>query len=444
MGMTDSSFTAEHALAVGAQPPAPAAWSLGPGLSSTGPPASRWGIAMRSVVIQVVLGSTLAWSVYRDPLVAAFGWTISQVTLAFAINLFVSGIASGLGGIWIARAGPRVVGLAAGLFFGLGLGLASLAADRLWLLYLGYGLVGGIGRGLGVIVPPATVVPWFPERRGALSGLVGAGFGVGVLLAAPAAAALIPALGVLPTMAVVGAVGAAVIIWMALALELPSASRPVAGVVAVPPSGPDATLAEALRTPAFYGLWALLFLSTFGGLAFMSQAVPMAREVARIEPDAALGAVGLAALALAFGQFFWAWLSDRVGRRAVFLAMLLIQAGAFLLMPLATTLVGFAVLAIVVMLCYGGAPGTMPAFAADYFGARSVGAVWGCLVTAMGSAAVLGPMVIAAVRDETGSYGLALAVIGGLAAVGTALPLTLRPPSESPLSSRRLPAAVTR
>jgi MFS transporter, OFA family, oxalate/formate antiporter len=442
--MTASSFTAEHAIAIGAQPAAPAAWSLGPGHSRAGPPTSRWGIAMRSVVIQVVLGSTLAWSVYRDPLVAAFGWTISQVTLAYATNLFVSGIASGLGGIWLARAGPRVVGLAAGLFFGVGLGLASLSADRLWLLYLGYGLIGGIGRGLGVIVPPATVVPWFPERRGALSGLVGAGFGFGVLLAAPAAAALTPAVGVLPTMAVVGAVGAAAIVWMALALELPPESHPVSEPAAAPRSGPDLTLAEALRTSSFYGLWALLFVSTLGGLAFMSQSVPMAQEMTRVEPDAALGAVGLASLALAFGQFFWAWLSDRVGRRAVFLAMLLIQATAFLLMPFVSTPVGFAVLAVVVMLCYGGSPGTMPAFAADYFGARSVGAVWGCLVTAMGSAAVLGPMLIAAVRDETGSYGLALAVIGGLAAVGTVLPLTLRPPTESEMSTRRVPAAVAR
>jgi OFA family oxalate/formate antiporter-like MFS transporter len=431
-------------MAVGTEPAAPAAWSLGPGLTGAGPPASRWRIAIRSVVIQVVLGSTLAWSVYRDPLVAAFGWTISQVTLAYAINLFVSGLASGLGGLWLARAGPRVVGVAAGLFFMVGLGVASLSADRLWLLYLGYGLVGGIGRGLGVIVPPATVVPWFPERRGALSGLVGAGFGLGVLLAAPAAATLIPALGVLSALAVIGLVGGAVVIWMAWRLEVPAASQPVDGVSSSSAELPDVTLAEALRTSSFYGLWALLFVGTLGGLAFMSQAVPMASEMIGVEPAAALGMVGLASLAMACGQLFWAWLSDRVGRRAVFLAMLLVQATSFLLMPLASTFASFTALAVVVMLCYGGSPGTMPAVAADYFGTRSVGAVWGCLVTAMGTAAVLGPMLIAAIRDETGSYGLALAAIGGLAAVGAVLPLAMRPPTHSPIPTRRVPAAVAR
>ena len=167
---------------------------------------NRWAIASAGVIMQVALGAIYAWSVFRIPLTLAFGWTIPQVTLTFTIAIFVLGFAAFAGGLWMRRAGPRTVALAAGAFYGAGVFLASLSAHRLWWLYFSYGFMGGIGLGLGYIVPVATLVKWFPDRRGMITGIAVAGFGAGALIAAPLATRLIAAIGVLRTFAVLGAV----------------------------------------------------------------------------------------------------------------------------------------------------------------------------------------------------------------------------------------------
>src|SRR5947207_1639114 len=167
---------------------------------------NRWAIASAGVIMQVALGAIYAWSVFRIPLTQAFGWTIPEVTLTFTIAIFVLGFAAFAGGLWMRRAGPRKVAMAAGGFYGLGVFLASLSAGRLWWLYFSYGLLGGIGLGLGYIVPVATLVKWFPDRRGMITGIAVTGFGAGALIAAPLATRLIAQVGVLRTFAVLGAV----------------------------------------------------------------------------------------------------------------------------------------------------------------------------------------------------------------------------------------------
>src|ERR1700675_4318310 len=168
------------------------------------PLQNRWVVAAAGVVMQIALGAVYAWSVFRIPLTQAYGWTISEVTFAFTIAIFVLGFAAFAGGQWMRRAGPRRVALAAGVLYGLGVFLTSLADGRLWWLYGSYGVLGGLGLGLGYIVPVATLVKWFPDRRGFITGLAVAGFGAGALLTAPLAAAPIERLGVLQTLGILG------------------------------------------------------------------------------------------------------------------------------------------------------------------------------------------------------------------------------------------------
>src|SRR5258706_1431514 len=165
---------------------------------------NRWIIAAAGVLMQVALGAVYAWSVFRGPLVKQFGWSISEVTLTFTISIFVLGISAFFGGLWLNRQGPRIVAVTGGALYGLGVFLASFSAHKLWWLYLSYGLIGGIGLGLGYIVPIATLVKWFPDRRGLITGIAVGGFGAGALVTAPVATRLIQSVGVLPTFAYLG------------------------------------------------------------------------------------------------------------------------------------------------------------------------------------------------------------------------------------------------
>src|SRR6266567_617161 len=165
---------------------------------------NRWVIAIAGVFLQIVLGAVYAWSVFRIPLHNQFGWSISQVTLTFTISIFMLGFAAFVGGLWMNRVGPRTVALTGGAFYGVGVFLASYSANKLWWLYLSYGFIGGIGLGLGYIVPVATLVRWFPDRRGLITGIAVAGFGAGALITAPVASRLIQVVGVLPTFAYLG------------------------------------------------------------------------------------------------------------------------------------------------------------------------------------------------------------------------------------------------
>src|ERR1700690_171809 len=165
------------------------------------PVLNRWWIAVAGVFMQMALGSAYAWSVFRIPLTKQYGWTITQVTWTFLISWFFLGLAAYLGGLLMKRRHPRVVAMTAGLLWGGGVFLASFSGDKLWWLYLTYGVIGGGGLGLGYIVPLAVLVKWFPERRGLITGIAVGGFGAGSLIAAPIAARLIQSVGPLETFA---------------------------------------------------------------------------------------------------------------------------------------------------------------------------------------------------------------------------------------------------
>lgn len=389
--------------------------------------------------MQVALGAVYAWSVFRIPLSKARGWSIAEVTTAFEIAVFVVGLAAFTGGLWMKRYGPRPVALTAAVLYGVGTMLTGRAHD-LTTLYLTYGVIGGIGLGLGYIVPIATLVRWFPDKRGMITGLAVAGFGAGALVTAPAANALIASVGVGRTFEVLGLVYLVVVFVCALAMRNPPEGYAPPGFIPsaaqIARAGNHFTLRQALGTWQWYALWLTLFLNTTAGISIISQASPMAQEISNVSAATAAGMVGLISIANGSGRFLWAWLSDNIGRRNVFLIMFGIQAVAFLLLSQVHQFALLSILACVILLCYGGGFGTMPAFATDYFGPGQIGSIYGIMLTAWGCAAVFGPSLVARIRQATGHYRDAMLWLALATLVSAAVPLVLRSPS--PRTSRDL------
>lgn len=395
--------------------------------------ANRWLVAAAGIVMQLALGAVYAWSVFRNPLIDEFGWTISEVTLTFTITIFVLGASAFFGGLLMARIGPRRVGVLAGILYGAGVFLASLAGDRLGVLYASYGVLAGIGIGFGYIVPVATLVKWFPDKRGFITGIAVAGFGAGALVTAPIATRLIDNIGVLETFAVLGVVYFVMVSGAALFMKNPPEGFTPSGwepseVQQAERAARDYALGEALKSWQWYALWALLFLNVTAGIAIISQAAPMAEEITGVTAIVAAGMVGIISIANGAGRFLWAWLSDFIGRKWVFLVMFLLQALVFFVMALVDQFILFTILAFVVLTTYGGGFGTMPAFAADYFGAKNVGSIYGLMLTAWGMGGIAGPILIARIREATGAYTNALYVIAGLMLVSAIVPFIVRPP----------------
>jgi OFA family oxalate/formate antiporter-like MFS transporter len=401
---------------------------------------NRWLIAVAGVLMQVAFGAVYAWSVFRIPLSRARGWTISEVTAGFEVAIFVVGLAAFAGGLWMKRSGPREVALVSAILYGLGTMLTG-SAHSLTALYLTYGVIGGVGLGLGYIVPIAVLVRWFPDKRGMITGLAVAGFGAGALVTAPIANSLIASVGVDRTFQILGLAYLLVVFACALAMRIPPegyapAGHNTAASQAGSPTVRDFTLQQALGTWQWYALWLTLFLNTTAGIAIISQASPMAQEISGVSAATAAGMVGLISIANGSGRLLWAWFSDAVGRRTVFVMMFLLQSVAFLLLSQVHHFGVLSLLAFIILLCYGGGFGTMPAFATDYFGAGQIGSIYGMMLTAWGCAAVFGPSLVAGIREATGHYQGAMRWLALATLVSGVVPLLLRPPGEK--QSRKL------
>ncbi|HEX4666167.1 MAG TPA: OFA family MFS transporter [Chthoniobacterales bacterium] len=395
--------------------------------------ANRWVIAIAGVFLQIALGAVYAWSVFRVPLSKQFGWSISEVTLTFTISIFVLGFASFFGGLWMSRKGPRIVALTAATLYGLGVFLASFSANKLWWLYLSYGVIGGLGLGLGYIVPVAVLVKWFPDRRGLITGIAVGGFGAGALVTAPIATRLISSVGVLPTFAYLGIGYFVVAIIAAMFMQnppdgwLPAGWTPTAKETSQRATH-DYALGEALKTWQWWVLWGILFLNTCAGIAVISQESPIFQELTAVSAIVAGGMVGIASLGNAVGRVFWAWTSDFLTRRVTFMLMFIVQVLLFWFLPKIALPTLMTTVTFIILMCYGGGFGTMPAFAADYFGSKNVGSIYGLMLTAWGFASIAGPLYIARMRETTGHYSVALHVIAGVMAVSILLPIVVRPP----------------
>jgi OFA family oxalate/formate antiporter-like MFS transporter len=383
--------------------------------------------------MQMALGAVYAWSVFRIPLARQFHWSIEEVTLTFTISIFVLGLACFFGGLWLNKKGPRIVAISGGFLYGLGVFLASFSANKLWWLYLSYGVIGGTGVGFAYIVPIAVLVKWFPDRRGLITGIAVGGFGAGALVTAPVATRLIQSVGVLHTFAYLGIAYFVITVATGYFMQNPPAGwKPEAWTPSETQSAQraaqDYTLGSALKTWQWWALWLLLFLNTSAGISIISQESPIFQEISKVSAVVAAGMVGIASIGNAVGRVFWAWISDAITRRWTFVTMFLVQIGLFWILPNTSSAAILAVLSFIVLMCYGGGFGTMPAFAADYFGSKNVGPIYGLMLTAWGFASAFGPLLIAHMRQTSASYASGLHVIAGIMAVSVILPILVSPP----------------
>ena len=410
---------------------------------------NRWGIAAAGFVMQMALGGVYAWSVFRIPLAKQFHWTIAQVTLTFTICIFVLGIAAVFGGLWMNLKGPRVVALSGGFLYGLGVFLACYSANRLWWLYLSYGLIGGVGLGFSYIVPITVLVNWFPDRRGLITGIAVGGFGAGALITAPVATRLIQSVGVLHTFAYLGI--AYLIVTMATGYFMhrpPDGWKPEGWEPSAIHNSQRATrnytLGEALKTWQWWALWMLLFLDVTAGISVISQESPMFQEIAKVSAIVAASMVGIVSIGNAVGRIFWAWISDTITRRWAFASIFTVQIGLFWMLPSLTSASILTAASFIILMCYGGGSGTTPAFVADYFGSKNVGAIYGLMLTSWGCGSAFGPLLIAHMRESSGSYRSGLHVISGIMAVSVLLPIVVSPPrhEESPQAVTGVPISL--
>jgi OFA family oxalate/formate antiporter-like MFS transporter len=382
-------------------------------------PLNRWTVAVIGTLLMVSLGTVYSWSFFQKPLVDTYGWTHSQVAWAFSLAICFLGLAAAAGGVLLPRTGPTRLALSGAVLFASGFLLASLALrmHSLPLLYLGYGVIGGTGLGLGYVTPVTTVAKWFPDRKGFATGMVVMGFGFGALLMSKVIAPLLMA----------RFSGDMVTVFAAMGILFLLVSVPAAAFVRDPPPGwlpagyvpPDngttspAAAARNARSCILSGefalLWIIFFCNIAAGIAIIGFQSPLFQDIcSKSDPALAMdtlaryGATLIAVSSLfnGIGRFFWGGLSDRIGRGQTFRLLLGSQALAFLLLMYTGTPWLFALLVCYVLLCYGGGFGTMPSFVLDRFGNRVMPAVYGLILTAWSAAGIAGPQLVALIKDR--------------------------------------------
>jgi len=412
---------------------------------------NRWYIPVGAVAVHICIGSVYAWSTFNRPIKALFpndpSWFSPPYT-TFTTALVLLGLSAAFGGPWVERRGPRVAATAAALFFGIGLivGGIGLALRQSVLVFVGMGLIGGIGCGLGYISPVSTLVKWFPDRRGMATGMAIMGFGGGAFLASYLNAKFIDLMGVARTVMALGAAYFVIMMIGARILRRPPEGWAPKGWIRPAQSNPmmtdrSLTRNQAVRTPQFYLLWGVLFINVTAGIGILAQASPMMQDMFQKTPLEAAAVVSMISLFNAGGRFFWASSSDYIGRRNTYIVFFLAQIVLFLLIPgfaTAGNWVLFESALFVVFTMYGGGFATIPAFLADIFGVDNVGAIHGALLTAWSAAAVAGPVIITELSDRAKAalapgasrihiYDAPLRVLAVMLAAGFILTTLVRP-----------------
>ena len=400
----------------------------------------RWWIAIAAIVMQLCLGTVYAWSVFKKPLMTSHGWSEPGVQATMMIIMAVIGISAAFGGSLVDKKGPRFVATIGGVLFGIGTLLGGLADQigSIWLLYIGYGVIGGLGNGFGYVTPIATLIRWFPDKRGLVTGLAVMGFGAGAFFMGKIAPAMVNSIGVATTFYIWGVIFLVLVTGAAQVYKnppqgwLPAGFKPAASSVSAADSF---SFDEAVKTPQWWMLWGMLFLNVSAGLGLLSQLSPMAQDLIGktqgITDPKVLAVAGGSILAYAsifngLGRLFWASVSDYIGRKNVFIIMFITQALLYIYLPQVAGVFLFTVIACYLLACYGGGFATMPAFAADSFGPGYIGKVYGIMLTAWGCAGVFGPLVFSIPANK----GIALYVAAGILGLGFLIAISYRPPKR--------------
>ncbi len=416
---------------------------------------NRWLIPPAALAVHLSIGQVYAFSVFKAPLVEHFGTKLTPIGLIFSIAIVMLGLSAAVCGTWVERSGPRKAMFVAACCWsaGFAVGALGVATTQLWLVYLGYGVIGGIGLGIGYISPVSTLIKWFPDRPGLATGLAIMGFGGGALIASPLSDALLstyatnPADAIAPAFLTLGAIYLVMMMLGAFTVRLPPDGwRPVGWS---PERTADrhlvtrgnVTAANAIRTPQFWLLWTVLFCNVTAGIGILEQAAPMIQDhFATVSAAAAAGFVGLLSLCNMSGRLVWSATSDVIGRKPMYMCYLGIGAVLYLLLATAGTasVALFVLLTGIILSFYGGGFSTVPAYLKDLFGTIQVGAIHGRLLTAWSAAGVAGPLIVNGLADAQSAagksgadlYTVSLLVMVGVLVVGFIANLLIRPVAD--------------
>ncbi|MEU8821419.1 OFA family MFS transporter [Actinoplanes sp. NPDC048796] len=442
---------------------------------------SRWLIPPAALSVHLCIGQVYATSVYKNSFIAHFDASQTAIGVIFSIAIVMLGLSAAVGGTWVEANGPRKAMFVSACFWAAGFLVSALgiATGQLWLVYFGYGFLGGIGLGIGYISPVSTLIKWFPDRPGLATGLAIMGFGGGALIASPASRQLLSLYDsdYDPNVATSVASGHALVL-LFLTLGIGYFLIMMFGVanIRVPAEGwkpagwnpasvrekplvttANVSAANAIRTKAFWLLWIVLFCNVTAGIGILEQASPMIQDffrsdgVSTVSVAAAGGFVGVLSLFNMAGRFAWSSTSDLIGRKPIYMVYLGVGMVLYLLLALvgdvATAL--FVLLAGVILSFYGGGFATVPAYLRDLFGTYQVGAIHGRLLTAWSAAGVAGPLIVNGFLDQQGkpgtltssAYQPALLTMVGVLAVGFIANLLIRPVPSTYHEPASTPAA---
>ncbi|WP_261546999.1 L-lactate MFS transporter [Burkholderia multivorans] len=397
------------------------------------PGFSRWMVPPAALAVHLCIGQAYAFSVFNGPLTKVIGitesapddWSLTTLGWIFSLAIFFLGLSAAFAGKWLERVGPRRTMFTAACCFGGGFLISALGVKlhQIMLLYLGYGVVGGIGLGLGYVSPVSTLIRWFPDRRGMATGMAIMGFGGGAMIAAPMSVALMnhfktaTSVGVAETFVVLGIAYFISMSIGALAIRVPAAGWKPAGWT--PPAvtkhkmitSNHVHIDEALKTPQFYLIWLVLFLNVTAGIGIIGQASVMIQESFKgaVSAAAAAGFVGLLSLFNMGGRFVWASASDWVGRKNTYFIFFAFGAVLYFCAPLfasAGQIALFVLAFCLILSMYGGGFSTVPAYLADMFGTAYVGGIHGRLLTAWAAAGIAGPVLVNYIRAYEVAHGV--------------------------------------
>jgi len=368
---------------------------------------NRWLIALSAVGIHISIGSVYAWSVLTRPIMEEMGIALKDATWTFSLAILFLGLSAGFLGSFVEKIGPRKSGLLSTCLFGAGMLGTALAVEQrsLPLLYLAYGVVGGMGLGIGYITPVSTLVKYFPGHRGFATGLAIMGFGFAALIAGPVMQHLAANYGLANNFIILGVVY--MIIMGASSLYLkPPVDQEARGRVTSIQRGMTAN--EAVRTWQFWTLWWVFFVNITCGIGLLAVASPMAQEVVGMDAMQAASMVGIIGLLNGAGRILWSSISDYIGRGMTYVAFFLIEIVAFYHLAGTQDVMVFQALVLLIISCYGGGFSCMPAYLSDLFGTKQLSAIHGRVLTAWGLAGIAGPMIIAIFRENTSGYDATL------------------------------------
>lgn len=428
-----------------------------------GPGFNRWLIPPAALAVHLCIGEIYGFSVFNKPLTQVLGidhsitgedWTIPEVGWIYSIALIMLGLSAAVLGRWVERVGPRKTMVASACCYCSGFLIASFGVQmhNLWIVYLGYGVIGGIGLGLGYISPVSTLVKWFPDRPGMATGMAIMGFGGGALVGSPLGVQLMNAfksstsVGVKEAFLVMGAIYFLFMLFGAWLVRVPAPGWKPSGYA--PPAQPkklvtsaNVAVDAAWKTPQFWLLWGVLCLNVTAGIGILGQASNMCQDMFGVSAAVGGGFAGLLSIFNMAGRFLWSSTSDYTGRKGIYCVYFLLGAVLYCLIPVtqrinSVSLFVLATAAIISM--YGGGFATIPAYLRDLFGSMQVGAIHGRLITAWSVAAVLGPQLVTYISDyqkqqgvpAAEAYNLTMYLMAGLLLAGLVCNLFVQPVAD--------------